>query len=159
MLGDDYEENSETQTAPPSSIEIDVNSPPSSNPPALSGDINNNFQANILQIQPLEFESKAQVIRQKLEAKHLKLQSLESINRKLASHIGKYDGLFARLCIVWHCIENCGYKPSTYDRKELPAKVTEHTTQPLETHWRRECSPSTTWACSTCKMCTCTKYK
>lgn len=52
MLGDGDKENSETQTSPPSSIEIDVNSPPSNNTPALSGDINNNFQANILQIQP-----------------------------------------------------------------------------------------------------------
>jgi hypothetical protein len=29
----------------------------------------------------------------------------EIINRKLAAHIGKYDGLFARLCLLWHCIE------------------------------------------------------
>jgi hypothetical protein len=31
--------------------------------------------------------------------------ALEEINRKLASHIGKYDGLFARLCLLFHCIE------------------------------------------------------
>ena len=29
----------------------------------------------------------------------------EIVNRKLAAHIGKYDGLFARLCLLWHCIE------------------------------------------------------
>ena len=29
----------------------------------------------------------------------------EVVNKKLASHIGKYDGIFARLCLLWHCIE------------------------------------------------------
>ncbi len=54
----------------------------------------------------LQFDDDAQAIRRELEAKHLELQSLETINRKLAAHIGKYDGMFARLCITWHCIEN-----------------------------------------------------
>jgi hypothetical protein len=36
----------------------------------------------------------------------LDLQLLESINRKLAAHIGKYDGIFARLCVIWHCVES-----------------------------------------------------
>jgi hypothetical protein len=40
-----------------------------------------------------------------LETKHLELMNLESINKKLAAHIGKYDGLFVRLCVIWHCIE------------------------------------------------------
>lgn len=69
----------------------------------------------------LEFSSGAQAIRRDLEARHLDLQSLETINRKLASHIGKYDGLFARLCIVWHCIEHAG--------QDLPVTVTEATAQ------------------------------
>lgn len=54
----------------------------------------------------LMFDNEAQLIRSKMEQRHLELMSLESINAKLASHIGKYDGLFARLCIVWHCIEH-----------------------------------------------------
>jgi hypothetical protein len=53
----------------------------------------------------LRFDEKAQAYRQELERKHLELQSCESINRKLASHIGKYDGIFARLCVIWHCVE------------------------------------------------------
>jgi hypothetical protein len=53
----------------------------------------------------LEFDDGAQIIRRELEARHLELQSLETINCKLASHLGKYDGLFARLCAIWHCIE------------------------------------------------------
>ncbi len=28
------------------------------------------------------------------------------------SHIGKYDGLFARLCIIWHCIKHCTVDPT-----------------------------------------------
>jgi hypothetical protein len=53
----------------------------------------------------LRFDEKAQAYRQELERRHLELQSCEGINRKLASHIGKYDGIFARLCVVWHCVE------------------------------------------------------
>jgi hypothetical protein len=54
----------------------------------------------------LRFDDGAQRYRQELEVRHLKLQSLECIHRKLAAHIGKYDGIFARLCVVWHCVEN-----------------------------------------------------
>jgi hypothetical protein len=69
----------------------------------------------------LQFDDGAQAIRRDLEARHLELQSLETINRKLASHIGKYDGLFARLCVVWHSIEHAG--------QDLPTTVTEATAQ------------------------------
>src|SRR5262249_4004125 len=34
------------------------------------------------------------------------LMACEAVNKKLAAHIGKYDGLFARLCLIWHCIEH-----------------------------------------------------
>jgi len=67
----------------------------------------------------LRFDEKAQAYRQELERKHLELQCCESINRKLASHIGKYDGIFARLCIVWHCVEAA---PGT-----LPQVISERT--------------------------------
>ena len=77
----------------------------------------------------LEFDDGAQRIRRDLEAKHLELQSLETINRKLASHIGKYDGLFARLCVVWHCIEDVEFriKCGALDDADwdLPETVTE----------------------------------
>ena len=55
----------------------------------------------------LVFDAGAQAIRQDLERKHLDLAKLETVNKKLAAHIGKYDGLFARLCVIWHCVENC----------------------------------------------------
>ena len=80
----------------------------------------------------LEFDDDAQEIRRDLEAKHLELQSVETINRKLASHIGKFDGIFARLCVLWHCIEeveaNLLCDPDC-NSIELPAKVTGATAQ------------------------------
>lgn len=54
----------------------------------------------------LYFSDEALTVREELEARHLALMDIEGINRKLASHIGKYDGIFARLCVVWHCILN-----------------------------------------------------
>lgn len=69
----------------------------------------------------LTFDDGAQSIRRDLEARHLELQASEAISRKLASHIGKYDGLFARLCIIWHCIEGRDI--------DLPARITEGTAQ------------------------------
>lgn len=81
----------------------------------------------------LEFDDGAQAIRRELEARHLELQSTEAINGKLASHVGKYDGLFARLCIIWHCVEHvektalCD-EPG-FDGVDLPATVTEATAQ------------------------------
>jgi predicted DNA-binding transcriptional regulator AlpA len=67
----------------------------------------------------LRFDDGALAIRHTLEQKHLDLMQCEAVNRKLSAHIGKYDGLFARLCIVWHCVENV--------RKNLPPFVTENT--------------------------------
>ena len=58
------------------------------------------------QAKKLEFDDDAQAIRRQLAQKHLELMGLEVINKKLAAHIGKYDAFFARLCVVWHCIEH-----------------------------------------------------
>jgi Protein of unknown function (DUF3987) len=54
----------------------------------------------------LTFSPSAQLLRRTLEERHLELQALEGINRKLAAHIGKFDGLFGRLCLLFHCIEH-----------------------------------------------------
>lgn len=57
---------------------------------------------------PLRFDEGARDIRESLEAEHLELiASLEVVSPKMAAHFGKHDGLFARLCVVWHCVENC----------------------------------------------------
>lgn len=56
---------------------------------------------------PLRFSDTAREIREGLETEHLDLvRALESTSGKLAAHFGKYDGIFARLCVLWHCIEN-----------------------------------------------------
>lgn len=57
---------------------------------------------------PMKFADEAKVIRERLAQEHLDLErALEFNSPKLSSHFGKYDGIFARLCVVWHCIENC----------------------------------------------------
>jgi hypothetical protein len=69
----------------------------------------------------LKFDAAALVIREKLEAKHLELARMEVVNKKLASHIMKYNGLFARLALLWHCIE--------HSEGELPLVITAQTAQ------------------------------
>ena len=56
----------------------------------------------------LMLDDGAMQIREQLEQKHLDLMACRAFNRKLAAHIGKYDGIFARLCLLWHCIESSG---------------------------------------------------
>ncbi len=56
---------------------------------------------------PLTLDESARSIRERLEGEHLELSaSLEGVSPKMAAHFGKHDGLFARLCVVWHCIEH-----------------------------------------------------
>ena len=68
----------------------------------------------------LQFDEGAHAIRRALEGKNLTLLGVESINKKLAAHIGKLDGLFARLCVIWHCVEHA-------HARALPQLVTEAT--------------------------------
>jgi hypothetical protein len=61
----------------------------------------------------LRFDSAGQNLRQELSEKHHDMAAgWEILNKKLAAHIGKYDGLFARLCIVFHCIEATTQRPA-----------------------------------------------
>jgi hypothetical protein len=63
---------------------------------------------------PLQFDDAAQDLRTELAERYFQMQcGWESVNKKLASHLGKYDGLFARLCIVFHCIESEGSRPAS----------------------------------------------
>ena len=68
----------------------------------------------------LKFDDGALAIRKKLEKRHLELSQCTSLNRKLTSHLGKYNGIFARLCVIWHCVEHV-------DDVKLPAVVSEDT--------------------------------
>ena len=54
----------------------------------------------------LRFDDDAQAIRRDLEKKHHRLSKAEAINGKLAAHVIKYDGLFARLCVLFHCLDH-----------------------------------------------------
>jgi hypothetical protein len=54
----------------------------------------------------LRFDEDAQKIRAELEKKHKHLEMCWEKNTKLATHIGKYDGIFARLCVLFHCINH-----------------------------------------------------
>jgi hypothetical protein len=82
---------------------------------APAGAVDDRYQTLVQRLQQTELgmleyyllEAGARAIRQELEQKHLDLMvSLESINKKLAAHIGKYNGIFARHCLLWHMIEN-----------------------------------------------------
>lgn len=53
----------------------------------------------------VKFSPEAQLIRRKAEQRHHELSKVEAVSGKLASHIGKLDGLFARLALLWHTIE------------------------------------------------------
>ncbi len=49
--------------------------------------------------------------------------SWEAVNVKLAAHIGKYNGMFARLCLIWHCVESGGARPSSQVPEEVASRV------------------------------------
>lgn len=54
-----------------------------------------------------EFDADGHKIRADLERRHHSMVvSMEKVNKKLATHIGKYDGMFPRLCLTFHVIEN-----------------------------------------------------
>ena len=54
--------------------------------------------------------------------KHLKLSlGYERFNKRLGSHIAKYDGMFARLCLLWHVIE--------HHHEAWPSYIDEYTAQ------------------------------
>ena len=58
--------------------------------------------------EPLRLDAGAQEVRRRLEARHLEIIAAGLLNRKLAAHIGKMDGIFARLCVLFHCLDHVG---------------------------------------------------
>lgn len=73
---------------------------------------------------PLRFSPAAQLIWQEVTARNHDLsQSWEMVNVKLAAHVGKYNGLFARLCLIWHCIESSGVRPASQVPEDVAARV------------------------------------
>lgn len=62
---------------------------------------------NFFGVQPFQFDDAGIAIREELAARHHRIvRSIEGFNTKLSTHIGKFDGLFPRLCVIWHCVEN-----------------------------------------------------
>lgn len=103
------------------------------------GDIGHEYEAMIERLHNLKppegvigamalfFDDRARKIREQLEAKHHKLvTSTEGFNKKLAAHIGKFDGMFPRLCIIWHCIGHVTSEAGM-NGQPLPLEVTEAT--------------------------------
>jgi hypothetical protein len=75
---------------------------------------------------PLQFDAAAQDLRTNLAQRYFELQcAWESVNKKLSSHLGKYDGLFARLCIVFHCIESEGARPASIIKEDTARRASE----------------------------------
>lgn len=101
----------------PSSVGLDV--PPSAAVGQYAGlvhrlhQMQRPLQGKMLEVS-LKFDAAAQDLRHELSEKHHEMQtSWEILNKKLAAHIGKYDGLYARLCVLFHCIEAESTRPST----------------------------------------------
>lgn len=78
----------------------------------------------------LQFDDEAQSIRRSLETRHQQFTASELVNPKLASHIGKLDGLFARLCVLWHAIEHV-------NDRTLPTTITANTAERVAEFMRR----------------------
>lgn len=82
-----------------------------------------NLQDDVL----LKFDDGAQQVRIDLEHKHKEMEDAWSAHSKLATHIGKYDGIFCRLCVTFHCIDHAaigGWQPlSTVITKETAQRV------------------------------------
>lgn len=79
--------------------------------------------SNVFGSLPIVFDEDARAIREDMERKHFDMViSLEQISAKFASHIGKFDGMFIRLCLIWHCIENV-------NAEVLPKAITGATAQ------------------------------
>ncbi|MGP4670659.1 DUF3987 domain-containing protein [Agrobacterium salinitolerans] len=75
---------------------------------------------------PLKFDAAGQDLRQELSERHHDMQtSWEILNKKLAAHVGKYDGLFARLCIVFHCIESTSPRPASVIPHDVARRAAE----------------------------------
>lgn len=83
----------------------------------------------------LHFSDGARAIRDRLEREHLTLaMALETTSPKLSAHYGKYDGIFARLCLIWHCIEHAF--------EALPQEISEETAERVATFMAEFVRPS-----------------
>ncbi|QPC93530.1 DUF3987 domain-containing protein [Mesorhizobium sp. INR15] len=74
----------------------------------------------------LKFDDEAQAFRSDLAAEHREIERRwQSVNKRVATHVGKFDGLFARLALLIHLIENA--------TGDLPREVSLDTAQRART--------------------------
>lgn len=71
----------------------------------------------------LQFSDAAQVVRRATFAKNHGLENIELINQKIVGHFGKYNGLFAQLCVLWHCVEHAYEKFSPVIEVDVAQRV------------------------------------
>lgn len=89
----------------------------------------------------LVFSEEAQALRSELELQHLQMvASMETVNRKIASHIGKYDGMFGRLCIIFHCIEHVTHSADKPLTETIQIDTAKRASQFLHKFLRRHAS-------------------
>ena len=73
---------------------------------------------------PIRFSPAAQKVWHDVTARNFELATIwEGVNVKLAAHCGKFNGLFARLCLVWHCIESKGERPASVINEDVALRV------------------------------------
>lgn len=81
-------------------------------------------RTNFFGAQPFMFSEGAKQVREDLADSHYKIVgAFEGVNNKLSTHIGKYDGLFVRMSLLWHCIEYAGGG----EVREIPEEISEAT--------------------------------
>lgn len=69
------------------------------------------------------FSEAAQKIRVDVAEKNRKQMLAHSVgNEKLRGHIGKYNAIFPRLCLIWHCIEH-------RDDASIPKEISQDTAE------------------------------
>ncbi|MGO8645149.1 DUF3987 domain-containing protein [Rhizobium ruizarguesonis] len=73
---------------------------------------------------PVRFSQAAQRVWQEVTARNHDLATgWEGVNLKLAAHCGKFNGLFARLCLLWHCIESKSGRPASTINEDVAVRV------------------------------------
>lgn len=73
---------------------------------------------------PVRFSPAAQRIWQEVtERNHQLAAGWEGVNVKLSAHCGKFNGLFARLCLIWHCIESKSGRPASVINEDVAVRV------------------------------------
>ena len=83
----------------------------------------------------LKFDDRAQAIQAEIEIEHDRLaRGLEGFNKKLSTAFGKQTGLFARFCVIWHCVDHVG-------QGVLPKIVTGDTARRVATFMREFTRP------------------